>query len=107
MSEALDYTGAWRRRIMLVRRGAVVTGLIVVGLLVLISLERPNSAASPAAAPVSRARLAAIAAKPHLVFRHTGVDTGYSALSLATLDDAAARDRAVSALTCERVSFSR
>jgi hypothetical protein len=107
MNEALDHAGAWRRRIMLVRRGAIAAGLTVVALLIVVSVERPNSAASAEAAPVSRARLAGIAAKPHLVFRHTGVDTNYSALSLAALDAAGARDRAAAGLTCERVSFSR
>jgi hypothetical protein len=98
---------AWRRRIRLVRRGVMIVTLIVVAILVVVSMERPNSAASPAAAPVSRARLAEIAARPHLVFRHTGVDTNYSALSLASFDAAGPRGRAAAGLTCERVSYSR
>ena len=106
MNETLEHTGGWRRRIMLARRVAIATGLVVVTLLVVISLERPNSAATPAAAPVSRARLAGIASKPHVVFRHTGVDASYSALSLAALDTTGSRDRAAAGLACERVSFS-
>jgi hypothetical protein len=106
MNQISVLEGAWRRRIALVRRGVMIVSLIVIAILVVVSLERPNSAASPAAAPISRARLAEIAARPHLVFRHTGVDTSYSALSLAALDASGVRDRAAAGLTCERVSFS-
>ena len=107
MNETNAQPRDWRRRIAVVRRTAIAAGLLVVALLVAVSFERPNSAASPAVAPASPSRMAGIAAKPHLVFRHTGVDTNYSALSLASLDDAGVRDRAAAAMTCERVSFSR
>ena len=107
MNEAHAPAGAWLRRITLVRRATIAIGLLIVAVLVVISLERPNNAASPAAAPVSPSRLAGLAAKPHLVFRHTGVDTNYSALSVAALEGAGARDRAAAGLACERVSFSR
>ena len=107
MNEAHAPAGAWQRRITFVRRAAIAIGLLIVAMLVVLSLERPNSAASPAAAPVSPSRLAGLAAKPHLVFRHTGVDTNYSALSVAALEGAGARDRAAAGLACERVSFSR
>ena len=103
MNQISVLEGAWRRRIALVRRGVMIVSLIVVAILVVVSLERPNSAASPAAAPISRARLAEIAARPHLVFRHTGVDASYSALSLAALDASGVRDRAAAGLTCELV----
>jgi len=103
MNEGYAPAGAWQRRITLVRRAAIAIGLLIVVVLVVISVEPPHSAASPA----SPSRLAGLAAKPHLVFRHTGVDTNYSALSVAALDGTGARDRAAAGLACERVSFSR
>ena len=97
------------RRITLVRRGALATGLIVIALLLLASRERPRGAAAApeAAAPEMAPRAATIAAKPHLVFRHTGVDRNYSALSLASLEAGGGGERAAAGLTCERVSFSK
>jgi hypothetical protein len=108
MNELLPRASAsgWRRCITIGRRGALATGVIVVAMLLFSSVE-PTSVASPeAAAPDFAPRAATIAAKPHLVFRHTGVDKNYSALSLATLDAAGGGDRAAAAMTCERVSFS-
>ena len=96
------------RRITLVRRGVVVTVMIVVAFLLFASLERPNSAASAPepAAPAPAPHAASIAAKPHLVFRHTGNDKSYSALSIASLEAGGGGERAAAGLTCERVSFS-
>jgi hypothetical protein len=107
MKQPIERHSSWQRRITLVRRGAIGAGVVVTALLVAISVERPNSAAAPAPAPVSRARLAGIAAGPHVVFRHTGVDSSYSALGIAALESSTARDRAAAGLSCERVSFSR
>lgn len=96
------------RRITLVRRGVLATGMVVVASLLFASLERPNSAAAApeAAAPAVAPHAASIAAKPHLVFRHTGTDRSYSALSLASLEAGGGGERAAAGLTCERVSFS-
>ena len=107
MNQPVERQSSWRRRVTLARRGAIGAGVVLTALLVAISVERPNSAAAPAPAPVSRARLAGIAAGPHVVFRHTGVDSSYSALSIAALEASTARDRAAAGLSCERVSFSR
>jgi hypothetical protein len=98
----------FKRRITLVRRGVLVTATIVVVSLLFASLERPNPAASApeTPAPAVAAHVASIAAKPHLVFRHTGNDNSYSALSLASLEAGGGGERAAGGLTCERVSFS-
>ena len=40
------------------------------------------------------------------MFRHTGIDASYSALSLASLEAGGGGERAAAGLTCERVSFS-
>ena len=106
MNQPIERHSSWQRRVTFVRRGAIGAGVVVTALLVAISVERPNSAAAPAPAPVSPARLAGIAAGPHVVFRHTGVDASYSALSVASLEASTARDRAAAGLSCERVSFS-
>jgi hypothetical protein len=97
------------RRITFVRRGVLATGMIVVGALLFASRERPSGAApAPEAAAAAVApHASSIAAKPHLVFRHTGVDRSYSALSLASLEAGGGGERAAAGLTCERVSFSR
>jgi len=96
------------RRITIVRRWVLATAMIVVASLLFASLERPNGAASApeAAAPAAAPHTASIAAKPHLVFRHTGNDRSYSALSLASLEAGGGGERAAAGLTCERVSFS-
>ena len=44
-----------------------------------------------------------IAASPHLLFRHTGLDASYSAMSVAPLDRPSAR--VATSLECDRVSF--
>lgn len=102
-------TDLFARRITVVRRGVLATGILVVVSLLLASFERPNNAAAApeAAAPDMAPRAATIAAKPHLVFRHTGVDKSYSALSLASLEAGGGGERAAARLTCERVSFSK
>jgi hypothetical protein len=101
-------TDLFARRITVVRRSVLVTAILVVVSLLFASLERPKSAAAApeAAAPDMAPRAATIAAKPHLVFRHTGVDRSYSALSLASLESGGGGERAAAGLTCERVSFS-
>jgi hypothetical protein len=106
MNEIPGQTGGWRRRTMFVRRGAIAAGGIVVAVLVAVSFERPNSAATPSATPASRTQLAGIVAKPHVVFRHNGVDANYSALSVTALEAASTRNRAAAGMACDRVSFS-
>ena len=61
------------------------------------------TARSSAAAPHSPAALK-IAASPHLLFRHTGLDPNYSAMSVAPLDRSSAR--IATSLECDRVSFA-
>ena len=102
-------TDLFARRITVERRGVLATGIVVVVSLLLASIERPKSAAAApeAAAPEMAPRAATIAAKPHLVFRHTGVDRSYSALSLASLEAGGGGERAAAGLNCERVSFSK
>jgi len=102
-------TDLFARRITVVRRGVLATGILVVVSLLFASIERPNSAAAApeAAAPEMAPRAATIAAKPHLVFRHTGVDRSYSALSLASLEAGGGGERAAAGMTCERVSFAK
>jgi hypothetical protein len=95
------------RRIVV--RGVLATCVVVVAALLMASLERPKSAAAApeAAAPEMAPRAATIAARPHLVFRHTGVDRSYSALSLAPLEAGGGGERAAAGMTCERVSFAK
>jgi len=97
------------RRITVVRRSVLAASIIVVAALLMASLERPKSAAAApeAAAPGAAPRAATIALKPHLVFRHTGVDRSYSALSLAPLEAGGGGERAAAGLNCDRVSFSQ
>jgi hypothetical protein len=94
------------RRITFVRRAVLATGMIVVGSLLFASREKPSDPAPDAAAPAVAPHAASIAATPHLVFRHTGVDKSYSALSLASLEAGGGGERAAAGLTCERVAFS-
>jgi hypothetical protein len=101
------------RRTNLARHGAIVTGVIVVASLLFVTLERsrgaaaaPEAAAPVEAAPAAAPYAASIAVKPHLVFRHTGIDKSYSALSLASLEAGGGGERAAAGLMCERVSFS-
>ena len=57
-----------------------------------------------AIAPPSSAATASITKAPHVVFRHTGVDANYNAMSVAPIDQPSAM--AAAALRCERVSFA-
>jgi hypothetical protein len=58
---------------------------------------------SPAPAPSREAT--ALAAAPHVLFRHTGVDSNYSVLTVASLDGSDLR-RVSLGLPCERVAFA-
>ena len=87
--------------------GVVVVAVLIVGGIEVMSVvggEREARAAIPPAAPPRE--VAAMAASPHLLFRHTAVDPNYSRLSITPLDARAAADRAPAALTCDRVSFA-
>ena len=64
------------------------------------ALTRARAHAAESARDVAR-----IAARPHLLFRHTGQDADYSKLAAAALASPGAA-RAASDLACERVSFA-
>jgi hypothetical protein len=95
-------------RITLVRRVGFAAATIVIVCLLFASVERGNSAAAApeAAGPAVAPLASSIAAKAHLVFRHTGVDRRYSTLSLAPLETGGGGERASAGLNCERVSFA-
>jgi hypothetical protein len=99
---------AFARRITLARRGVFAAVVIIVACLLFASLDRPYGAAAAreVAAPAVAPHAASIATTPHLVFRHTGIDGTYGALSLASLEAGGGGERAAAGLTCERVSFS-
>ena len=89
-------------RLVVPRRGAVTIAcaavIVVGGGLTL----RPSFSASTVA-PAADA--AALAAGPHLLFRHTLVDAQYGSLSIASLADPGGR-RASAGPACERVAFA-
>jgi hypothetical protein len=98
------------------RRGTVIAPQAAMGVAVLIAAgialmsatsgDRAVSYASPRAAPPPVHDVAALAAAPHLLFRHTIVDQNYSRLSIASLNARQPTDRAAAEFTCERVSYA-
>jgi hypothetical protein len=85
------------------RAGFAVAVLMIAGIQ-LMSVANREPAENPLSAPAHE--LAAIAAKPHLLFRHTAADPNYGRLSVAPLDAESAPRRAAAALGCERVGYS-
>jgi hypothetical protein len=101
--------GTRRRRTVIVPQAAVGVGVLIAAGIALMSAvngDRAVSYASSPSAPPPLHDVAAIAASPHLLFRHTIVDQNYSRLSLAPLDARQPADRASAELACERVSFA-
>jgi hypothetical protein len=93
----------------MVPRAAVGVAILIaagVGLTSAVNGNRAVSYASPGPAPLPVDDVAAIAAAPHLLFRHTIVDQDYGRLSLAPLDPRQPAGRASAGLTCERVSYA-
>jgi hypothetical protein len=90
------------------RWGAVLATVAVLGLVGLV-LTRAESGSRPVPAepePAAAApSTAAIAARPHLLFRHTGIDSHYNMLTMASLDQPGA-GRISATLGCERISFA-
>jgi hypothetical protein len=84
-----------------------IPGLLAMACLFLVRAETDVSTASreggePA---VSVNTVATVAAGPHLLFQHTGVDRDYSMLTIAALEPPGARAVSVP-LACERISFA-
>ena len=98
------------RRLWIVRvpQAAVGVVVLVASSIVLMSAIRNDRTASYAAtSPALPARsAAAIAAAPHLLFRHTAIDQNYSRLGITPLDARHPSDRAAAEFTCERVSYA-
>ena len=84
----------------------VRAGMFVVACLALIVGEgdAPGFAREPARGPSPAADVAAIAAAPHLLFRHAGADANYNVMRIAPLDRPSAGE--VGTLRCERLSFA-
>jgi hypothetical protein len=88
------------------RRSRVRAGMFALACLGLIFVEgdAPRFAREPALASSPASDVAAIAAAPHLLFRHAGADANYNAMRIAPLDRPSAG--AVGTLRCERLSFA-
>jgi hypothetical protein len=87
-----------------------IGGLAAAAALVLLfTLTRTRPSESPPPGLPERASLdgdvATLAASPHLLFRHTGIDAAYNHLAIASIVNPAA-PRGTTALQCERVSFA-
>lgn len=85
-------------------RPAAITGLAIASLAVLGS-QGADSAWPRDRQTASPGEIAAIAGRPHLLFRDTSRSSHFGMLSLAPLDSPVAR-RVSTQLSCERVSFS-
>jgi hypothetical protein len=96
----LEHTTAWRAA---VQRRMVVTSLVAAAL-IWMAVQRTDARpprAEPAAAP---ADIAAVAARPHLLFRNTAGGPSFGRLTITPLD--ALDTRLPAALTCDRLSFA-
>jgi hypothetical protein len=81
----------------------VMFALAFLGLM-LVEGDAPRFAREPALASSTAPDIAAIAAVPHLLFRHAGADANYNAMRIAPLDRPSTG--AVGTLRCERLSFA-
>ncbi|HEY7171819.1 MAG TPA: hypothetical protein VH417_13300 [Vicinamibacterales bacterium] len=86
-----------------VQRRAVVASLVAAAF-VWMTVQRTDARPPRAAAAVPAADIAAIAARPHVVFRNTASGPTFGRLTIAPLD--ALDTRLPAALACERVSFA-
>ena len=80
---------------------------IVAGVEVMSLIGREHGSPRPESRPAPSApELQAIAAAPHLLFRHTAADPNYGRLAAAPLDPRESAGRAAAAFGCERVSYA-
>jgi hypothetical protein len=91
------------------RRAFLQAGALVMASMVFASGQAGDGstaqqARSAARAAGAAAEVAALRSRPHLLFRHTGLDADYGMLAVASLDRP--EQRAALALDCERVSFA-
>jgi hypothetical protein len=82
---------------------AAMFALAFLGLM-LVEGDAPRFAREPALASSPAPDIAAIAAVPHLLFRHAGADANYNAMRIVPLDHPSTG--AVGTLRCERLSFA-
>jgi hypothetical protein len=97
----LPAAAAVRWRAALAGRAAV--GAVLTASFMFVGMQRNDALPRPAAAP-SPVELAAILARPHVLFRDTSAGAGSGRLSVAALDALDSRVRLTT--TCERVSFA-
>ena len=90
------------------RYSAVVAAALVIVVIIELAGTRGQTLARPKPVPATppAPTAAAIAAVPHLVFRHTAVDPLYGRLSVTPLEGAGTAARAAAAFSCERVSYA-
>jgi hypothetical protein len=81
----------------------LVPGIAVVSVLVLVCAQRNDAAQSRPDSSASAAEIAALVARPHVLFRNTAVGKDFGRLGAAALDSM--DHRIVTSLMCERVSF--
>jgi hypothetical protein len=96
----VEPAAAWRAAVQ--RRAAVAT--LTAFVLVWMGVQRTDARPPRAAPAAPAADIAAVAARPHVLFRSTAAGATFGRLTIAPLDEPAARLPA--ALTCERVSFA-
>ena len=96
--------GRMRRARTIVRPAAAAVIVLMIASLGLMGIASGDRSTPATELPTTSA--AAIAAGPHVLFRSMTIDSTYNRLSVAPLDPRDGADRAVSALTCERVSYS-
>jgi hypothetical protein len=88
---------------------AMVLGALAV-LIYTLARPSPRQAAAPGdgtsnGAAAAKETLAALAAVPHVLFRHTGRDNTYSRMAIVALADTEGA-RQVTSLACERIAFA-
>jgi hypothetical protein len=81
-----------------------MTGTIIGASLLFMGMQRDDARLLRPAAGASAADIAAIRVRPHVMFRETGPGANFGRLSLAPLDEPAAR--VPTALSCNRLSFA-
>jgi len=102
ISSRLRFPVAARRQLITHRRAAAA---VTVSSCVFLGMQQ-SDARPPQPAPASRPEdLAAMAARPHLLFRDTTAGASFGRLTMVALD-APAGERRSTAVTCERVSFA-
>jgi hypothetical protein len=91
----------WR---LVLKHRLAASGAVLAGVVLFMGTQR-SDAEKPAPAPAaSPAEIAAMTARPHVIFRSTSPGPAFGRLSVAPLDSLDRRESA--SLSCERVSFS-